>query len=483
MRKVERINASILKTFPQVDEDAVDGLLQKELAGLDMKVVALDDDPTGSQTVHDISVYTDWNEEDFLNGFAEKQRLFFILTNSRGLTAPQTGIVHRDIAARLSRVIRSTGREAIVISRSDSTLRGHYPLETELLREGLESGTGKRLDGEILFPFFKEGGRFTIDDIHYVRDGNELVPAGMTEFARDKTFGYRSSDLKDWCEEKTCGRYPAAGVTSIGLDSLRSLDFDAIEEKLMRVRDFNKIIVNAIDTVDVKIFAIAFCRVLHRNKRFLFRSAAAIVKELGGVSDRKLLTRDELVAPGNSNGGIVLVGSHILKTTRQLEELKNCRYPLQFIEFNAHRVSEPHGLENEVSRVVGQVEDLLRTGQSVVVYTSRTLATPDTMDKDRILASSVRISDAVTAVIGRLSIQPRFIVGKGGITSSDVGTKALKVRKATVMGQIKPGVPVWMTGNESRFPGMPFVIFPGNVGEISTLREVVETLMGGTDGQ
>jgi uncharacterized protein YgbK (DUF1537 family) len=102
----------------------------------------------------------------------------------------------------------------------------------------------------------------------------------------------------------------------------------------------------------------------------------------------------------------------------------------------------------------------------------------DTDDKDQQLQISVAISDALTSVIGNLEVCPRFIVAKGGITSSDVGTKALRVRKALVMGQIQAGIPVWMTGPESKFPNIPYVIFPGNVGEDSTLLDVVKMLMG-----
>ena len=113
-----------------------------------------------------------------------------------------------------------------------------------------------------------------------------------------------------------------------------------------------------------------------------------------------------------------------------------------------------------------------------MVYTRRDRLDLDTDDADRQLEISVKISDAVTSVIARLSVQPRFIIAKGGITSSDVGTKALRVRKAMVMGQIAPGIPVWMTGPESKFPGMPYVIFPGNVGADDTLRRAVEILTG-----
>ena len=86
---------------------------------------------------------------------------------------------------------------------------------------------------------------------------------------------------------------------------------------------------------------------------------------------------------------------------------------------------------------------------------------------------SVKISDGVQALVGRLSVTPAFVVAKGGITSSDVGTKALKVKRAEVMGQVKPGIRSGEQWPESRFPQTPYVIFPGNVGEKETLKEVV----------
>ena len=99
------------------------------------------------------------------------------------------------------------------------------------------------------------------------------------------------------------------------------------------------------------------------------------------------------------------------------------------------------------------------------------------MTPEEKLQISVKISNAVTSIIGKLQVKPKFIIAKGGITSSDVGTKALRVKKARVMGQVKKGIPVWMTGEESKFPGMPYIIFPGNVGEVSTLKEIVEELI------
>ncbi|MCC0631295.1 four-carbon acid sugar kinase family protein [Clostridioides sp. ZZV15-6388] len=478
MREVNSINIDILDTFKTVDEDKLNKLLVNELKNLNRKIIVLDDDPTGVQTVHDVSVYTDWDESSIEQGFDEENSMFFILTNSRGFTVAQTTEVHKEISKNIVDISQKVNQDFIIISRSDSTMRGHYPLETNLLKNEVEKLSGKLFDGEIIMPFFKEGGRFTIDNVHYVKEGEMLVPAGMTEFAKDKSFGYKSSDIGEWCEEKTNGEYKSSDMIYVSLEELRSLNIDSITEKLKMAKNFNKIIVNAIDYVDVKVFTIAFIRAVNSGKEFIFRSAAAITKVLGGVSDKELLTKEELVSKDNTNGGIILVGSHVNKTTQQLEELKNCKHPIEFIEFNQHLVLQEDGLKNEVKRVIQVVEEKITNGKTVAVYTRRERFDLDTNDKDKQLIVSVEISDAVTSIVGMLNVRPNFIIAKGGITSSDVGTKALKVKKATVMGQIKPGIPVWMTGEESKFPNMPYIIFPGNVGEVSTLREAVEVLMG-----
>ena len=477
MREDKVLSAEVLESFREADQEKAERDLNRELADFGRKVVVLDDDPTGVQTVHDVSVYTDWNQEAVLEGFREENRMFFLMTNSRGFTAARTAQVHKEIAEGMVKASGETGKDFIAISRSDSTLRGHYPLEPQTLKEELERLTGKRFHGEIIFPFFKEGGRYTIHDIHYVKEGGKLVPAGMTEFAKDKSFGYHSSHLGDWCEEKTGGAYSSDKMVYISLEDLRTMDYERIVQQLRDVENFNKVIVNAIDYVDVKIFCIALIRAIREGKEFIIRSAAAVTKVLGGVPDRPLLKKEELVSRDNKNGGIVIAGSHVNKTTRQLEELKKCRYPVEMIEFNQHLIVTPKGLAPEVDRVVALVNEKIQRGKTVAVYTRRERVDLDTDDKEKQLGISVEISDAVTSIIAKLSVRPNFIIAKGGITSSDVGTKALKVKRAVVLGQIKPGLPVWMTGAESRFPDMPYIIFPGNVGEDTTLREAVEELM------
>ena len=470
------MRAEILEQFPRVDGAAVQAALETEIQKDHHKIIVLDDDPTGVQTVHGISVYTDWTRESVRAGFEEENRAFYILTNSRGFTVDQTTRAHLEIGRTVAEVARELGRDYVIVSRGDSTLRGHYPLETDLLRQTMEEG-GRPVDGEILCPYFKEGGRFTIGGVHYVRYGEELVPAGETEFAKDKTFGYRSSNLREYIEEKTGGVYRKEDVTEISLEELRGLDYEGITEKLLAVKDYGKVVVNAVDACDLKIFCTCLYRAMAQGRRYLFRTAAGFVKEFAGISDKALLTRSEMVKTETSHGGIVVVGSHTQKTTSQLEELKRLE-GVEFLEFNSDLVLDDEAFAKEVEATVAKEEAFIAGGKTVVVYTKRRLLSLEGDTPEQALLRSVKISDAVQSLVGKLKVVPAFVVAKGGITSSDVGTKALRVKKATVLGQIRLGIPVWKTGSESTFPGIPYVIFPGNVGEVETLREAVEVLLG-----
>ena len=460
----------------RTDTDKAEALLSQAMEGFHKKLVVLDDDPTGVQTVHDVSVYTDWEEESIRKGFEEKENMFFILTNSRSFSVEETTRVHLDIAARVAKVARELGQDFMIISRGDSTLRGHYPLETQLLADGLTKNEGVVIDGEIICPFFPEGGRYTMDNIHYVKEQDNLVPAGMTEFARDKTFGYKSSDLTEYVEEKTEGKYHKEDCITISLDELNALDVQEIKDKLMSAQNMAKIIVNAVSYADLKVFCAALVLAMKAGKHYMARTAAAFTKVMGRISDQPLLGRAQLEGD-TKNGGIVLIGSHVKKTTDQLNCLKELDGQADFMEFQVNTVFEENGLEKEVERTVKAAEEKILSGRTVVIYTSRQLLAPENMTPEEKLQISVKISNAVTSIIGKLSVKPKFIIAKGGITSSDVGTKALLVKKARVMGQVKKGIPVWMTGEESKFPGMPYIIFPGNVGEVSTLKEIVEELI------
>jgi len=467
--------AEALAQFPPPNPLDAKQALSRAMDGFNTKIVVLDDDPTGVQTVHGISVYTDWSLESIEQGFLEEHPMFFILTNSRAFITSETRQAHEEIAQNILAVSKKTGKEFLIISRGDSTLRGHYPLETETLKTTIEAQSSRKFDGEIIIPVFKEGGRLTIENTHYVQEQDYLVPAGETEFAKDRTFGYASSHLGEWIEEKTAGRYKAVKSIYISLDDLRALDIENITKQLCEVRDFNKVIVNATCYEDVMVFTAALVEAMKLGKSFLFRSAAAFTKVIGRVGDKPLLTKAELLTAPTTHGGLIMVGSHVQKTTEQLEELKKCDF-IRFLEFDCHLVLFPERFQQERERIQQQCETLIASGQTVAVYTKRERLDLGENRKEEELKLSVQISDAVTQIVNQLHVRPKYIIAKGGITSSDIGTKGLSVKRALVAGQIKPGIPVWKTGSESKFSNIPYVIFPGNVGDKHTLKEAVEVL-------
>lgn len=466
-----------LDQIPSIDREVVQDLLSKEIANSSYKIVVLDDDPTGIQTVHGVSVYTDWTKSSIQAGFREENRIFFLLTNSRGFTSAETTKAHTEIAERVQAVSEEENVPYVLISRGDSTLRGHYPLETVTLKDSIEAASSTRFDGEVIIPFFKEGGRLTIDNVHYVQYGDDLVPAGETEFAKDRTFGFHSSHLGEWVEEKTKGEFKKEDSIYITLETLRANDVEAVKNQLLAATDFQKIIVNAVDYVDVEVFVTAFLQALKEGKQFLCRSASALTKVIGGVTDKALLTRDELITEDTNHGGLIVVGSHVQKTTEQLNDLIASGL-VEAIEFDVHLVLDDDAFAKEIERVRTTIEQLITSGKSVVYYTRRERLDLGDNRQEEELQLSVKISDAVTSIVSDLTVQPNYIVAKGGITSSSVGTTGLSVKRAEVAGQIKPGIPVWKTGPESKFPGCAYIVFPGNVGQAETLKEAVAVLEG-----
>jgi len=466
--------SDLLASLPLLaNSECLDKRLVALLKLFNTKIVVLDDDPTGVQTVHGVSVYTDWEEFSMEQGFREDTPLFFILTNSRGMTAKDSERIHKEIAKNICWAARKTGRDFLIISRSDSTLRGHYPLETETIRKVLDE-QGYPVDGEIIAPFFAEGERYTIHGTHFVGMGEDLVPANLTEFAKDLVFGYQHANLPLWIEEKTQGRYPAEKVEQISLKEIRQNDLDGIKAKLLQTENFNKTIVNAVDYSDIKVFATALVLAIFSGKRFLLRSAAGLVRIIGGISTRPLLTGGELIEQQiKKTGGLIIIGSHVKKTTEQLEAIRGLDNT-HFFEISPRLVFTPDLLQLEIRRVANEASRCLVLGQNAVIYTGRDLLTLATHEEN--LAVSAQVSDALVQIMLNIEIAPRYIIAKGGITSSDIGTKGLGVKKAIVAGQILPGVPVWLIQSEALFPGVPYVIFPGNVGGPNALREVMMKL-------
>lgn len=437
------------------------------------KIIVLDDDPTGVQTVHDIDVLTQWDEALLREAFDSPETLFYILTNTRGLDAQTAERINREIARNVQAVATEKGKSFTFVSRSDSMLRGYYPLETDVLAEEGSRQSGRSYDGHLIIPAFFEAGRVTGGNTHYMVEDDTLIPVHESEFAKDKVFGYENGDLTAWVEEKTEGRIHASECLVISLEQIRKGP-DAVQEVLLQAKDNVPIIVNVLSYADMDVVSLGSLKAEEQGKTFIFRTAASFVKSYAGISDQEYLPKERLIASGQEgHGGIVVVGSYVQKTTKQLEQLLT--YPeIVGLEIDVERVLDSEGYTQELSRVIAEANTQLAAGNNVVVYSSRKLIAVD--NKADNFKISQTVSGALVEIVQSLETVPKFIIAKGGITSSDVATKGLAIRKARVLGQVAAGIPVWLTGNEAKFSGIPYIVFPGNVGGERTLLETVEKI-------
>jgi uncharacterized protein YgbK (DUF1537 family) len=451
-----------INALPVLSEEDLVPVVKEQLNKLNKTIIVLDDDPTGTQTMHDVPVLTVWDVDTISHEVQNGSALFYILTNSRSLVRTEADTLHRQIGENIRVAFEQFNRKFIIISRGDSTLRGHYPNDIDALAEGVQCNQFITA----IIPAFFEGGRFTIHDIHYVKEADVLVPVAETPFAKDKAFSFSKSNLKDWVEDKTKGSVIANEVISFSIDDFRTKSVEEIAIKIKSLPLSTTCIVNAVSYFDLQKFALAY---LQSEATILFRTAASFVKAISGAEAKGLLQKEQLVGD-TKNGGLIVVGSYVSTTTQQL----NCF--LANSNVSAYEIDIDDVLQGAIksSDVSTIIEQQITNGQNIVLYTSRTLKAGG--DEQQSLAIGNQIADFITEVISELKSMPEFFIAKGGITSSDIATKALNVKRAIVTGQVLPGIPVWKLGSESKFPGMNYIIFPGNVGDDNTLVDLFQKL-------
>lgn len=440
--------------------------------------VVLDDDPTGTQSVRDLPVLTTWAVADFTWAFESGARAIYVLTNTRSLDPAAA-------AARDAEVVRHAlaaggTRRLAFVSRSDSTLRGHFPLETDVIAETLRHERGTTVDGVLIVPAFPDAGRITVDGVHYVRAGREMVEVAATDYARDATFGYTHSDLADWVAEKSGGRYAAADVVRLGLGVVRDGPA-AVAALLSQVDGGSPVVVDAVTDDDLRVVAAGLARAEAAGKVFLYRVGPPFVRARIGQRAAGPLTDAQLAELSTDDrGGLIVVGSHVELTTRQLARLIAARPDLTAVELVA--ATADSDVADYAAIVTASVADALTRGD-VVLFTSRSLIRG--ADADESLRLARRVSELVVSVVRGVTeiTTPRFVVAKGGITSSDVATDGLGIRRAIVRGSLLPGlVSLWQPA-EGPARGVPYVVFAGNVGDDDSLAVVVDRLSARPTGR
>lgn len=426
------------------------------------KIIVLDDDPTGSQTVHSCLLLTDWGEPSLQEALADDSPLFFVLTNTRSLDPHEAATVTRDVCRNLRGPLEDFRSSWLVVSRSDSTLRGHYPVETDVIQEELGP-----FDAHFITPAFFEGGRITRNAVHYVvRDGVE-VPANETEFAKDAVFGYSTAYLPDYVEEKTGGRIPSSSVRLFGPHETS----DRVLERLRKLSGNACCVVSAATQDELDRMAELVLQAVSEGKRFLFRSAASLLTSFAALPPQPTPPEEMWRYVPEGRPGLVLVGSHVPLSTRQLERLVATR-DVVALELDVNRLPDPDG--THVAELSGRLGDAHRAGRHVALYTSRTEREFDSAE-ERLRFGRI-VSDALMEILRAAPPTLGYVLSKGGITSNDVLSRGLGLTQARVIGQIHPGCSVVLTPPEHPLGSIPVVIFPGNVGDATSLSLVFHRL-------
>jgi len=437
------------------------------------KIIVLDDDPTGSQTVHSCLLLTRWDKDTLRTALLDDAPLFFVLTNTRGMDATRAAMVTREVCVNLKlalNVLAAQGMEfnPIYVSRSDSTLRGHYPVETDVISEELGGSAG--FDAHFLIPAFFEGGRFTRDSVHYLMVDGVATPVHKTEFARDSVFGYSTGYLPDYVEEKTAGRIKAHQVERFLLGQIRG----DVSARLMELHDNKCCVVDAENQADLNRFAAQLQTAAADGKRFLFRSAASLLTALAQLPPQPVAADAMRQYVRNGKPGAVIIGSHVKKTTVQLNKLLKETGILP-VEVDVDRIAAERAAL--LQEVLGQAARAHTAGLTLVVYTSR--VERSFADQAARLAFGVRVSAFLMDVVRGLPGTLGFLISKGGITSNDVLSDGLALKASRVLGQILPGCSVVRCPTDHpRYADMPVVIFPGNVGDDAALATAYRRLAG-----
>jgi len=444
-----------------------------------LKVIVVDDDPTGSQTVHSCPLLLRWDPATLAAGLRHPSPLLFLLANTRALDAAAARRRLRGLCRQLAKALEQARGEGVldhwlVVSRGDSTLRGHFPLEVEILHQELGP-----FDATFLAPAFLEGGRTTVAGVHLLHG----EPVHHSAFARDRLFGYGTSHLPGWVEEKSAGRMAADQVGQIGLGELEEVERGdpqaPLRTRLAVLEDNPMLVVDATRAGHLAAFG-AVVRGLAapppgggRPRRFLFQSAASLLNGLVPLPPQPLAAaglaalrrRDPA---GLARPGLVLVGSHVPLADAQLAALlaqPGCR-GVEIPVARVQRVLEgplPDRLLASLEREwLERLQAVQAAGLTPVFHTSRgELACRHAAERR---ALGLALAAAMARVAAALAPSLGYVISKGGITSHTLLAEGLAASAVELQGQIAPGLSLVLAP-----AALPVITFPGNLGDTEGL--------------
>lgn len=415
------------------------------------RVVVLDDDPTGTQSVANVEVILRPALPAYQRFFSGKERAVYVLTNTRALKQAAAVELVRTICADIQQAASEAEAEVSILLRGDSTLRGHIFAEMDVLAEAKHNAV-------LLFvPAFPDGGRITLDGVHYLISGTGKIPVAQTEFARDATFGYHSASMVEWVAEMGQGRQ----AHSLPLAQTRSQGAEALSRTLLEAPEGTVVVPDAETNEDLEMLVQGLLEAEERGRAIVVRSAspfAALRAGLHPASARPALASQE-------NRVLVVCGSHTEASSHQLARLEEHAGPA--ITIPTDRLLA-EGLARVVPHLADQVEQALTEQRFAILATERLRQA-----RHNDLSIGAEVMSALTAIVTRVAQSCDAVIAKGGITSAQVATAGLAATRAYVQGQLEPGVSLWNLALPAGRT-LPYAVIPGNIGHEQTLVHVAK---------
>ncbi len=441
-----------------------------------MKFVVIDDDPTGSQTVHDCLLLLKWDYSTLVKGFESESNLFFILANTRSLSENDAKLTIEEICRNLKAVITSETyeEEIIFISRGDSTLRGHNFLEPSVINSCLGP-----FDSTFHIPAFIEGKRFTVNGSHFV----DSIPINQTIFARDKIFGYETSNVKNLLFQKSKSQINLDDIQNLFLSDLENLNDEEnniVFKSLKSLKNNKHVVVDIENYAQLNKFSLTIKK-LTKQKKFLFRTAAsfisAISKKKSNPQDDRFFSNLRIENKEKSFlPGLVIIGSYVELSTLQLKNLLEINI-CQPIELDVYEFFRITSLENNQkprnlfkNKFLREIRISFSNGKSPVLFTSRKFMSLEYSEQFNFYNS---LALFIAEIVADLKYEIGYLISKGGITTNAILSNGLNADYVYLEGQIKTGISV-VTHKLQNDQKLPIVTHPGNIGTKDSLVNILK---------
>jgi len=436
-----------------------------------MKFVVIDDDPTGSQTVQDCLLLLKWDCSTLVKGFESKSNLFFILANTRSLSENDAKFTIEEICKNIKVVIASQvdEEEIIFISRGDSTLRGHNFLEPSTLNSCLGP-----FDATFHIPAFIEGKRLTIHGSHFV----DKTPISETIFAKDKIFGFETSNVKNLLFQKSKSQINIEDIQNLLLSDIEILNDEENNIVFKKLKNLNKnkhVIVDVENYSQLNKFALVIKK-LTKQKKFLFRTAASFISS---ISEKKSVSQSEIFFSNlrirnkekSFLPGLIIVGSYVELSTIQLQnllEISHCN-PIELDVFEFFKIISLENNHKQMyffkNKFLKEIRFSFEKGKTPVLFTSRKFMSLDYSEQFNFYNS---LSCFIAELVADLKYEIGYLISKGGITTNMILRNGLNADYVYLEGQILTGISV-VTYDLKNDEKLPIVTHPGNIGTKDSL--------------